>query len=111
MCCVSYEGSNSFLLCVILINIIIENEAAIREAKNNMNIIFLFHKIVLDKRIISLRVLIVGGAEIFAAININQKKLMFGAIVIIPLKDKIFRDEYLKYKSFTNRNKADDVNP
>lgn len=52
----------------------------------------LFQEIILDIRKISLMVLIVGGAEILTAININHQNVMFGDILIIPLNKDIFRE-------------------
>lgn len=71
----------------------------------------LFHESSLDIIMISLNVLIVGGAEMFKAININHQNVILGISVIIPLNIKMFRVWYLKYKSFTNKNRADEDNP
>lgn len=54
-----------------------------------------FHKIILDIIIISLIVLIDGGAEILIAININHQKVILGDKLISPLNDEIFRVWYL----------------
>jgi len=95
----------------ILINIDIENVAIINDIKNNINMDFIFQLIILDNKKISLIVLIVGGADILIDIKINHQKFIFGIIVIIPLNSKIFRDEYLIYRSFTKRNRADEDSP
>ena len=41
--------------------------------------------------IISLKKLIVGGAEMFTEINKNHQNIMLGEELIIPLNDKMFR--------------------
>lgn len=41
--------------------------------------------------IISLKKLIVGGAEMFTEINRNHQNIMLGEELIIPLNDKMFR--------------------
>jgi len=75
------------------------------------NIDFIFHKIILDIIIISLIVLIDGGAEILIAININHQNVMLGDIIINPLKHEILRVWYLWYRSLVNRNNAEDDKP
>lgn len=110
-CGVSIDGIMLFLLWMIFTNIINENVAAISDIMKIMMIVLLFHKISLDIIIISLMVLIVGGAEMFRAININHQKVIFGIIVIRPLNKRMFRVWYLIYKSFTRRNNADEDNP
>lgn len=100
-----------FLLWEILTYIDIENDATNIEAIIKGNNIFVFHLIILVNKKISLIVLIVGGAEMLIAININHQKLIFGDILINPLNKIMFRDEYFLYKSFTRRNNADDDSP
>lgn len=111
MCKDCWENINSFLLWDKLRNIIIENDVTIILEIKIIIIVYLFQKIILVIMKISLIVLIVGGADIFIAIKINHQKIMLGEMDIIPLKFIIFRVWYLKYKSFTNKNKADDTNP
>lgn len=89
------EGSISFLLWEILIYIDIENIAVNSDAINKNIINLVFQLIILDSNIISLIVLIVGGAEILIAIKMNHQKFILGIILINPLNDKIFREEYL----------------
>ena len=83
-----------FLLCEILINIVRENDVVINDNMNNMNSDVLFHEIVLDIKKISLIVLIVGGAEMLIAMNVNHQKVILGVDEIIPLNDSMFREEY-----------------
>lgn len=110
-CGVSREFNVSFLLWIIEINIINENEVVIKDIKK-MNVIeLLFQNSNLVIIIISLRVLIDGGAEIFNAMNINHQNVMLGVSINIPLNKKIFRVWSFIYKSLTRRNKADDDNP
>lgn len=72
-------------------NIIRENEVVIRDIIKIIIIVELFHENILDINIISLKVLIVGGAEMFIDINMNHQNVMFGIMVHIPLNIKIFR--------------------
>lgn len=104
------EGIILFLLWIIFMNIISKNLSVINIIKI-MIIELLFEKNNLDIIIISLRVLMVSGAEILSAININHQKVMFGIIDIRPLNIRIFRVWCFIYKSFTKRNKVDDDNP
>lgn len=99
------------MLCDKFRNIIIEKDVVIIEIMKIGIIDFIFHKITLDIIIISLIVLIDGGAEILIAIKINHQKVILGIIEINPLKEEIFRVWYLKYKSFVNKNKADEDKP
>lgn len=92
-------------------NIIIENEVTLKEIKKIIIIVVLLNIIILEMIIISLIVLIVGGAEILIAININHQNTILGDIEINPLKDKIFREWYLIYMSFTSKNNADEDKP
>lgn len=108
---VCIEGNISFLLWMILINIIKENEAVINDIIKINGIDLLFHEIILVIIIISLIVLIVGGAEILRAMNINHQKVILGIRIIKPLNNKVFREWYLIYKSFTKRNRAEEDNP
>lgn len=78
-------------MCDKFTNIIIEKEVTLNEIKKINIILFLFHKIILDMIEISLKVLIVGGAEILIAIKMNHQNVMLGDIEINPLKDKMFR--------------------
>lgn len=94
-CGVLIEGNISFLLWMILTNIIKENDAVIKDIKKIKGIVLLFHKIILDIIIISLIVLIVGGAEMFNAININHQNTIFGINIINPLNINVFREWYL----------------
>lgn len=110
-CWVWMDGIISFLLWIILINIDIENVAVISDIINSIIIVFVLQLIILDINIISLIVLIDGGAEMLVAININHQNVMFGAIIIIPLNIIIFREWYLLYISFTSRKRADEDNP
>lgn len=105
------EGNISFLLWMILINIIRENEAVINDIRKIIGIDELFHEIILVIIIISLIVLIVGGAEMLRAINMNHQKVMLGIRIINPLNSKVFREWYLMYKSLTRRKRADEDNP
>lgn len=73
-------------------NIISENEAVIRDIIKIIRIELFLHEIILDIIMISLIVLIVGGAEIFRAININHQNVMFGIIMINPLNIRVFRE-------------------
>lgn len=100
-----------FLLWIIVMNIIKEKEAVINDIIKIIKIELLFHDKSLVIIIISLRVLIVGGAEIFKAENINHQNVMLGIRINNPLKSKMLRVWYLKYKSFTRRNKAEDDKP
>lgn len=108
---VCMDGNISFLLWMIDTNIISENEAVIRDIIKIIRIELFLHEIILDIIMISLIVLIVGGAEIFRAININHQNVMFGIIIINPLNIRVFREWYLKYKSFTKRKRAEDDIP
>lgn len=105
------EIKDLFLLWVILINIIIEKDVVIRDIKNKIDIDIKFQWIILDIKKISLIVLIVGGAEMLTAMNINHQKVMLGIIEINPLNIKIFRVWNFIYKSFTKRKRAEDDNP
>lgn len=60
---------------------------------------------------ISLIVLIVGGAEIFRAININHQKVMLGIIVIKLLNISMLRVWNFIYKSLVKKKSADEVKP
>lgn len=86
------DGSISFLLWEMFRNIIIEKEVTIIEIKKIIIIVVLFNIIILDIMKISLIVLIVGGAEILIAININHQKVILGETEINPLKDIMFRE-------------------
>lgn len=110
-CGVWIEYNISGLLWIIEINIIRENEVAINDIIKIIIIELLFHNNILDIIIISLKVLIVGGAEMFIAININHQKVILGISKYKPLNNIIFRVWYLKYKSFTRRNNADEDIP
>lgn len=110
-CGVWFEYIVSFLLWIMLINIISENEVVIKDIIKIIIIELLFHNNNPDIIMISLRVLIDGGAEMFKAININHQNVKLGIKVKIPFSKIIFRVWYLKYKSFTSKNKADDDNP
>lgn len=110
-CGVLIEGSISFLLWIILINIIKENEAVIKDIKKIKGMELLFHKINLDIIIISLIVLMVGGAEIFRDININHQNVILGIMIMRPLNISVFREWYLIYKSLTKRKRAEEDNP
>lgn len=76
---------------MILINIIREKEAVINDIRKIKVIDLLFQKINPDIIIISLIVLIVGGAEIFKDINMNHQKVILGIRTIRPLNIKVFR--------------------
>lgn len=91
----SFDGNISFLLWDRFRNIIIEKEVVIIEIMKIGIIDLKFHKIILDIIIISLIVLIDGGAEILIAININHQKVILGDKLISPLNDEIFRVWYL----------------
>lgn len=105
------DGIISFLLCEVFKNIIIENEVTLREINKIKIIVFFVHIINLDMIIISLIVLIVGGADKLIAMNINHQNVILGEVEISPLKDKIFREWYFIYKSVTSKKRADDDNP
>lgn len=105
------DGSISFLLWIMLINIIRENDAVISDITNNIIIDLLFHEIMLDISIISLKVLIVGGAEMFKAINVNHQNVILGIIINNPLNIRVLRVLYLIYRSFTSKNKAEEEKP
>lgn len=60
---------------------------------------------------ISLNVLIVGGAEMLIAININHHSLTLGIIIIIFLKSIILREWNFRYKSLVRKNNAEDAIP
>ncbi|TDJ92016.1 hypothetical protein E1923_29300 [Klebsiella pneumoniae] len=79
------------MLCDKFRNIIIEKDVVIIEIMKIGIIDFIFHRITLDIIIISLSVLIDGGAEILIAIKINHQKVILGIIEINPLKEEIFR--------------------
>jgi len=68
-----------------------ENEAAEKAAERIRKEEVKFHGIKDDIMKISLKKLIEGGAEIFIAMNINHQNIMFGLVLIIPLKEMIFR--------------------
>lgn len=104
-------GNISFLLWDKLRNIIIEKDVVIIEMMKIGNNDLIFHNIILDIIIISLIVLIEGGAEILIAININHQNVMLGDIIIIPLKEEMFREWNFIYISFVNKNSADEDNP
>ena len=89
------EGSIIFLLWIMLTNIINEKVAVINDIRKIMIIELLFHEISLDIIIISLIVLIVGGAEIFNAMNMNHQNVILGISVNSPLNIRIFRVWYL----------------
>lgn len=72
-------------------NIIKEKVAVMNDIRKIIIIELLFHEIRLDIIRISLMVLIVGGAEIFKAINMNHQNVILGIKVISPLNIKIFR--------------------
>lgn len=108
---VSIEYNISFLLWMIEMNIIRENEVVIKDIIKINRIELLFQKINLIIIIISLRVLMVGGAEIFKAININHQKVILGINIKIPLNKLMFRVWYFIYKSLTNKNNADEDIP
>lgn len=110
-CGVSREFNVSFLLWIIEINIINENEVVIRDIKKINIIELLFQNSSLVIIIISLRVLIDGGAEMFKAININHQNVILGVSINIPLNKIMFRVWSFVYKSLTRRNRADDDNP
>lgn len=110
-CGVWFEYIISFLLWIILMNIISENEVVIKDIIKIIIIELLFHNNNPDIIIISLNVLIDGGAEMFKAININHQNVRLGINVNIPFNKIMFRVWYLKYKSFTNKNKADEDKP
>lgn len=99
------------LLWEILTYIIIENEVVAIDIIRMSIIVEIFQLIILDIIKISLNVLIVGGAEILTAININHQKVILGKIEINPLNNNIFRVWYFIYKSLTKKNNADDDNP
>lgn len=94
-CGVCDEGNILFLLWIIEINIINENEAVIKDMRKIIRIDEFSQLIILDIIMISLIVLIVGGAEIFRAININHQNVMLGIRRINPLNNKMFREWYL----------------
>lgn len=60
---------------------------------------------------ISLNVLIVGGAEMLIAININHHRLILGIIIIMFLKSIILREWNFRYKSLVRKNNAEDAIP
>lgn len=77
---------------MILINIIKEKDAEVKDIMKIGILDLSLHETRLDIIMISLIVLILGGAEIFRAININHQNVMFGIRVKRPLKSKIFRE-------------------
>lgn len=81
---------------LIFRNIIIENDVVAIDIIKIIIIDNMFQLINLDINIISLIVLIVGGADMLIAININHQNVMFGDINNIPLNNIIFRVWYLK---------------
>lgn len=105
------DGIILILLWEILIYIIIENDVVMMDIIKIIIIVDIFQLIILDIIKISLRVLIVGGAEILTAININHQNMMLGIINKVPLNIRIFREWYFVYISFTKKNRADDDNP
>lgn len=110
-CGVCVEGNISFLLWIIDTNIISENDAVINDITKIIGIELFLHEIILDIIMISLTVLIVGGAEMFRAMNINHQNVMLGMMIINPLNIRVLREWYLKYKSFTKRKRAEDDIP
>lgn len=110
-CEVSREFNVSFLLWMIEINIINENEVVIKDIKKINIIELLFQNRSLVIIMTSLKVLIDGGAEMFKAINMNHQNVILGVSINIPLNKIIFRVWSFVYKSLTNKNKADDDNP
>lgn len=90
----------------ILIYIDIEKDVVIRDIIEIIKIDELFQDSMADINIISLIVLIEGGAEMLIAMKINHQNEMFGKRFIIPLNIMIFREWYFKYKSFDNINRA-----
>lgn len=107
----SNDGNILILLWEILTNIIIENDAEARDIIKIKIGVELFQKIILLIIIISLNVLIVGGAEILIAININHHKVMLGMIINIFLKSIILREWNFIYKSLVRKNNAEDAIP
>lgn len=101
----------SFLLWMILINIMRENEVVIKDIINIINIELLLWFINPDINRISLKVLMEGGAEILSDININHQNTMLGINENSPFNIIILRVWSLKYKSFVNRKSADDDRP
>lgn len=101
----------SFLLWIMLINIIRENEVVINDIMKIIIIELLLWFNSPDINRISLKVLIEGGAEMLRDININHQNTVLGISVNIPFNMRIFRVWYLKYKSFVNKKRADDDNP
>lgn len=110
-CGVWMENIKSFLLWIMLINIIKENEVVIKDIIKIIIIELLFHVIRPDIIKISLKVFIEGGAEMLRAININHQNVKFGINEKIPFNIIMFRVWNLKYKSFTNKNKAEEDKP
>lgn len=74
-------------------------------------IVDIFQLINLDIIKISLRVLIVGGAEMLTAININHQNMILGIISKAPLNNRIFREWYFVYMSLTRKKRADEESP
>lgn len=60
---------------------------------------------------ISLIRLIVGGADIFAAVNKNHHKVIIGATAIIPFVKNILRVCVISYLMFAIINNADELKP
>lgn len=86
------EGKEKFLLCVILMNILKENDAIISDINIKGIMVVFVHEIILDIIKISLRVLMEGGAEMLIAININHQNTMLGVIVNNPLNRIMLRE-------------------
>lgn len=78
-------------MCDRFKNIIIEKDVTEIEIKKIGIIILMFQEIIEDIIMISLIVLIEGGAEILIAININHQNVILGDKIIKPLKFEIFR--------------------
>lgn len=90
------DGSISDILCEILINIKIEKDAVDKDKIKIINSDDEFHWISLDIIIISLIILIDGGAEILIAIKINHQNIRLGNELISPLKEIMFRVWYFE---------------
>lgn len=91
-----FDGNISDMLWAILINIKIEKDAVERDIIKMVIIIDIFHCRSLDIIIISLIILIVGGAEMLIAIKINHQNIRLGKELINPLKEIIFRVWYFE---------------
>lgn len=98
-------------LWLILENIRIENDDDKRVAIIITTTVLKFQDRILDIIIISLNVLMEGGADKFRAEKINHQNVMLGIICHNPLNKDMVRVWKFKYIIFTKKNRAEEHNP